>query len=103
LRVRAVQPTGAPARRRQLAIDGKAACALGISPAALAPARKAAIESWTATIRAQMQEHSVRDPVEILPELLTLVEERAISEARAAAKTAAREEVQRMLRKVIAP
>jgi hypothetical protein len=91
------------ARRRQLVIDGKTACALGISLEALAPARKAAIESWTATIRTRMNECGAHDPTEILPELLTLVEEHAVSEARAAAKAAAVEQVKIMLRKVLAP
>jgi len=39
--------------------------------------------------------------VEILPELLARLEEQAIGKARAAAKVAAREEVQRLLRKAI--
>jgi hypothetical protein len=88
-------------RRRQLAIDGKAACALGISPEALVPARSAAIDCWTAVIRGLMQEHNVSDPVAILPELLNRLEEHAIGAARAAAKTAAGEEVRRLLRKAI--
>jgi hypothetical protein len=50
-----------------------------------------------------MDECGVDDPVEILPELLARLEEHAIGEARTAAKVAAREEVQRLLRKVMAP
>jgi hypothetical protein len=50
-----------------------------------------------------MDECGAVDPVEILPELLARLEEHAIGEARAAAKVAAREEVQRLLRKVVAP
>jgi hypothetical protein len=91
------------ARRRQFVIDGKAASALGISMEAYHARHKAAIESWTTTIRARMDECGVDDPVEILPELLARLEEHAIGEARAAAKVAAREEVQRLLRKVVAP
>jgi hypothetical protein len=88
-------------RRQQLAINTRAAVGLGVPLEVCLAARKAAIESWTTLIRAQMQEHNVNDPVEILPELLARLEEHAIGEARAAAKAAAREEVQRLLRKAI--
>jgi hypothetical protein len=95
-----VLPEAERARRRQLVIDSRAAIGLGISLDACLTARKAAIESWTTTIRARMTECGARDPVEILPELLARLEERVIGEARTAAKAAAREEVQR-LRKAI--
>jgi hypothetical protein len=91
------------ARRRQFAVNSRTALALGVSLGALTAARKAAIESWTASIRARMKECGAHDPIEILPELLTLVEEHVVGEARAAAKAAAREEVQRMLRKAVSP
>jgi hypothetical protein len=57
------------ARRRQLVLDGRAASALGVSLDACLAARKAAVESWTTTIRARMAECGAHDPVEILPEL----------------------------------
>src|SRR5262245_30893570 len=88
-------------RRQQFVVDGRAAAALGLSMEALGTARRAAIEQWTTVIRARMQEQDVADPVEILPELLARVQEQAIGEARAAAKVDAREEVQKMLRKVM--
>ena len=89
------------ARRRRFVADGRAAAALGISMEALGAARKAAIEQWTTTIRGCMDECGADDPVEILPEILTRLEEHAVGEARAAARAAAREEVQRLLRKVM--
>jgi hypothetical protein len=88
-------------RRQQFVIDGKAASALGISMEALGTARKAVIANWTTLIRARMDECGAADPVEILPELLARVQEQAIGEARAAAKIAAREEVRKLLRKVL--
>jgi hypothetical protein len=88
-------------RRQQFVVDGRAAAALGISMEALGTARKAVIANWTTLIRARMQEQDVADPVEILPELLARVQEQAIGEARAAAKIAAREEVRKLLRKVL--
>jgi hypothetical protein len=48
-----------------------------------------------------MDECGVVDPLELLPEILARIEEHAIGEARRAAKAAAREEVQKMLRKVM--
>jgi hypothetical protein len=89
------------ARRRQFAIDGRAAAALGVTMETLATSRKTAIENWTSLIRARMDECGAIDPLEILPEILTRLEEHAVGEARAAARAAAREEVQRLLRKVM--
>jgi hypothetical protein len=90
------------ARRRHYVIDSRAAVGLGLSLEQCLTARKAVIANWTTLIRAQMQEHNVNDPVEILPELLARLEEHAVGEARAAARVAAREEVRVLLRKVIA-
>jgi hypothetical protein len=50
-----------------------------------------------------MDKCHVDDPIECLPQAFARVEERAIGEARAAAKAAARTEVRAMLRKVITP
>jgi hypothetical protein len=88
-------------RRQQLAINSRAALALGVPLETCLAARKAAIASWTTLIRAQMQEHNVNDPVEILPELLARLEEHVVGEARTAAKAAAREEFRALLRKAI--
>ena len=88
-------------RRQQFVADGRAAAALGISMEALGTARKAVIANWTTLIRARMDECGADDPVEVLPELLARVQEYAVGEARTAAKVVAREEVQRLLRKVI--
>jgi hypothetical protein len=90
------------ARRRQYTIDSRAAVGLGLSLEQCLTARKAAIESWTTLIRAQMQEHNAGDPVEVLPQLLARLQETVVGEARTAARAAAREEVQRLLRKAIA-
>src|SRR5262249_49934338 len=58
------------ARRRQLAINSRAALGLGVSLEACLTARKAAIEHWTGIIRGQMEERSVSDPAAVLPEIL---------------------------------
>ena len=88
-------------RRQQFVVDGRTASALGISMQALGPLRAATIKTLTTMIHAAMDEHGVDDPIAVLPELLARLEEHAIGEARAAAKVAAREEVQKMLRKVM--
>src|SRR5262249_20642393 len=91
---------GERARRRQYAIDSRAALGLGLSLEQCLEKRKAAIESWTTLIRAQMQEHNASDPVEILLQLLARLQENVVGEARTAARAAAREEVLSLLRKV---
>jgi hypothetical protein len=52
-------------------------------------------------IHTAMDEHGVDDPIAVLPEILARLQEIAIGEARTAAKIAAREEVQRLLRKAM--
>ena len=89
------------ARRQRLVLDWRTASALGITTQALGPLRAATIKTLTTMIHAAMDEHGVDDPIAVLPELLARLEEHAIGEARQAAKVAAREEVQKMLRKVM--
>jgi hypothetical protein len=60
-------------------------------------------DEWTAWFHATMDECHVTNPVEILPQALALVQERAIAAARNAAKSAAQHEVCRMLKKAITP
>jgi hypothetical protein len=79
--------------RRQFVTDSRAAIGLGLSLDDCFTARAKQVETWTALIRARMAECHVTDPVELLPELLVRVQEQAVGAARAAAKTAAREEV----------
>ena len=89
------------ARRQRLVLDGRTASALGISMQALGPLRVATIKTLTTMIHAAMDEHGVDDPIAVLPEILARLQEIAIGEARTAAKVAAREEVQRLLRKAM--
>jgi hypothetical protein len=53
-------------------------------------------------IRQKMAERGATDPVEVLPEILTDLQETAVAQSRAAAKAAAREEIHSLLRKAIA-
>jgi hypothetical protein len=89
-------------RRREFNRDMRHALAQGQELDAYRTTRDAKIEDLTATIRAMMERHGVDDPIEVLPHILIGVQERAIAEARAAAKTAARDEVRRMLKRAIA-
>jgi len=89
-------------RRKRWASDQRAAAALGMSPDDCLAARAATIKTLTTMIRAAMDEHGASDPVEVLPEILARMQEKVVAEARVAAKAAAREEVQRLLRKAIA-
>jgi len=58
--------------------------------------------AMTAMIREKMAERRATDPVEVLPEILTNLQESAVAEARVAAKTVGREEFRAMLRKATA-
>src|SRR5262249_51475843 len=89
-------------RRRQLAVTMRAAIAQGQSLENYLAAHEQAISAMTAMIREKMAERRATDPVEVLPEILTNLQESAVAEARVAAKTVAREEFRAMLRKATA-
>jgi hypothetical protein len=89
-------------RRRELMRDMRAASAQGQEPEEYRAKRDQSVDEWAAWLHAEMDRCHATDPVEVLPAALALVQERAIAEARAAAKTAARDEVRRMLRRAIA-
>jgi hypothetical protein len=89
-------------RRRELTVDSRRALGQGMTLDEYRRAHDANVEALTATIRAAMEHYGVDDPVEVLPDILVRLQETAVEEARAAAKTAARDEVQRMLKRAIA-
>jgi hypothetical protein len=90
-------------RRRELTRDAKAALQQGLSLDEYIAKRDQTVTEWTRWFHAEMDKCHVDDPIECLPQAFARVEERAIGEARAAAKAAARTEVRAMLRKVITP
>jgi hypothetical protein len=63
----------------------------------------ASVERWSHTIHNLMEGANVRDPVEILPEIVTAILQHAVLEAREVAEASARHTVQKMFRKVAAP
>src|SRR5215510_14775294 len=89
-------------RRRQLAVTMRAAIGQGQSLDTCLAAHQQAIAAMTAMIREKMTACSATDPVEVLPEILTNLQETAVAEARVAAKAAAREEIYALLRKATA-
>src|SRR5262249_50342069 len=90
-------------RRQRWAADQRVAAALGMSPNDCLAARAATIKTLTTMIRAAMDEHGASDPLEVLPEILARAQEKAVGEARTAAREAAAEQVQAMLRKAVVP
>ena len=88
-------------RQRQLA-DTKRASELGLNTSEYRLRHKRAVDSWTEVIRELMTQNAARDPVEILPEVLTHLVEEIAGIAEAKAEITARSTVQRMLKKVMA-
>jgi hypothetical protein len=88
-------------RRRELIRDMRAASAQGQELEEYRAKRDQAITEWAAWFHATMDQCHATDPVELLPQALALLQERAVAEARAAAKAAAQTEVRRMLKKAI--
>jgi hypothetical protein len=89
-------------RRRDYVRDTRAASAQGLEIDEYRAKRDQAVNEWAEWFHATMKECRVDDPAEILPQAMAMLQERAIAAARSAAKTAARDEVKKMLRKVIA-
>jgi hypothetical protein len=88
-------------RRRELIRDTRAASEQGQELEEYRAKRDQAIAEWAAWFHAEMDKCHATDPVEVLPQALALLQERANAAARTAAKTAARDEVKKMLRKAI--
>jgi hypothetical protein len=88
-------------RRRELIRDMKAASAQGQELDEYRAKRDRAADEWAAWFREAMDRHRAEDPVEVLPQALALLQERAIAEARAAAKAAAQTTLKAMLRRAI--
>jgi len=64
--------------------------------------RETSVGRWTEWLRAEMDQHHLDDPVELLPQALARVEQRAIAEARAAATAVVMHEIRRMFKKALA-
>jgi hypothetical protein len=88
-------------RRRELTRDSRAAIQLGLSLDQYRQQREAVISDWCEFLHAEMDRSHANDPIEVLPQALARLEERAISEARRAGEASAKEMVAKMLRKAI--
>src|SRR5258707_15163980 len=89
-------------RRAEFNADSREALRLGKSLEEFIASRDAHADDWARWFHAEMEKFGVTDPIEVVPNAMVRVEQRAIAEARAAAVTAARDELKRMLRKAIA-
>jgi hypothetical protein len=87
-------------RRREFVRDMRAASAQGEELEEYRAKRDQVAAEWAAWFREAMDQHQAEDPVEVLPQALALLQERAIAAARTAARTAARDEVKAMLRRL---
>jgi len=88
-------------RRRELMRDMRAASQQGQELEEYRAKRDRTVEEWTAWLHAAMDRAGATDPVEVLPQALAQVQERAIAEARAAAKATVQHEIRRMFRKAL--
>ena len=61
--------------RRLVVADMRAAAGLPTSVDVCRAARVTTVKNWTTLIRAEMDAHPVSDPLQILPELLTRLQE----------------------------
>jgi hypothetical protein len=91
------------AHKRQQVADIRRASQLGLTPPEFKAQRKRLVDEWATKIRDVMDQVGARDPVECLPEIVTLMLEDLRGVAREEAKLAARGTVQRMLRKAMTP
>jgi hypothetical protein len=89
--------------RKRLIADTRKANAAGMSVQAWRAQRSRAIEAWTKDLHELLDQHGVDDVAAIMPEILTSFEQRIISEAKAAAAEAAREQISKLLRKAMLP
>jgi hypothetical protein len=89
--------------RRRLIADNRKAAKLGMGVDDFRAQRTKAVEQLTRELRDMLEQHNVDDPVTILPEILIAHEQRILSEAMKAAASAARFEIQKLLRKAALP
>ena len=88
-------------RRRQTNHDFLVSIALGVSVDEVVKRRDRSEIDWMSWLNAEMAEQKADTPQEIMPSICARLEERGALLGREAAKVAAREEVQRMLKKAI--
>jgi hypothetical protein len=88
-------------RRAELNSDTREALRGGQSLEQFLEAREALADQWAQWFHVEMEKFGVTDPIEVVPNALARLEQRCVAEAREAAKAAAREELQRMLRRAI--
>ena len=91
------------AHARQLRVDTMRATALRMGVGEYRAQWTAAVKRWAHTLRSLMEAAGVSDPVEVLPEIVASICEHAKLEARKAAVAEAASQVQKMLRKAMAP
>jgi hypothetical protein len=92
------------AHKRQQVADIRRASQLGLTPPEFKAQRKRMVEEWSAKIRGLMDQCGARDPVEVLPEIVTLMLEDLRGVAREEAQQAAKGMVQKMLKRcMVAP
>jgi hypothetical protein len=89
-------------RRAAHMADVREAVALGRSVEEHLEMRETAATEWAAWMHAEMDKSGVDDVCEILPQILTRLEQRAEAAARRAANAAAKDLVRSMFRKAIA-
>src|SRR5262245_21792369 len=88
---------------RQLKVDRIRADALGMNVHEYRAQHADAVKKWTHTIHNLMEGAGVRDPLEVLPEIVVAIMQHAERAARQDARAAARAELQRLLKKAAAP
>jgi hypothetical protein len=90
-------------QRRRLLADTRKASAVGRSVEEWRAERTRAVEELTREIRQLLSQNNSDDPVAFLPEILVLLEQKILSEARTTAAEAARFEIHKLLRKAALP
>jgi|SRR6516162_4777886 hypothetical protein len=89
--------------QRQYRVDQVRAAALDMNVHEYRAQHAAAVKMWTHTIKNLMEGAGVRDPLEVLPEIVVAIMQHAERAARQDARAAARAEIQRLLKKAAAP
>jgi hypothetical protein len=84
-------------RRSEMTIDTRAALALGLTLDEFIERRQKSIDDWCQWLHCEMAKSSATDPVELLPEIATRIEQRCATASRDAAKAVAQETVRLML------
>ena len=89
--------------QRQYRVDQVRAAALDMNVHEYRAQHAAAVKMWTHTIKNLMEGAGVRDPLEVLPEIVVAIMQHAERAARQDARAAARADIQRLLKKAAAP